>query len=292
MRAGDQGKADGPTLESFIQNLPGNVYRRVRKLDGTYLFEYLSSGLFRQFAIDNERLLAQRPVTFDWVHPEDRTRFIADLELSAATLGLLDHRIRVVGATGHVYWARGIARPSRRPDGSVVWDGIVIDVTREVEAEAALRIAKADADGAQASAAQLVTETAQRLEAPVAALHGFVADARASLGPQLAQRLDTLLANIEVALNRIRPQGMPRFPTTPGTDRADDGRPGRAPALTGRQLQVLTLLRAGLTNKQIAAKLGITPGTAKLHVSAILKTLDAADRRQLRHNGAAAAPTV
>jgi PAS domain-containing protein len=121
-----------PGIEVFVENLPGNVYRRVRRPDGTYYFEYLSSGLFRQFDIDPERLLAQREVKWDWVHPDDRPRFVADLEVSAATLGLLDHRVRVVGKDGRVHWARGIARPSRRADGSVVWDGLVIEVTREV----------------------------------------------------------------------------------------------------------------------------------------------------------------
>ncbi len=277
MRDGAQGAAREPTLESFIQNLPGNVYRRVRLPDGTYRFEYLSSGLFRQFAIDNERLLAQRPVTFDWIHPDDRKRFVADLEVSAATLGLLDHRIRVVGATGEVYWARGIARPSRRPDGSVVWDGIVIDVTREVEAEAALRIAMADADRAQANAARLVSDAVRRLEGPVAALHAFVDEARGTLAAPALARLEQLLGTIEVALSEIKPD-MAR----PDPSQRAAGHGSRPSPLTARQLQVLALIRQGLSNKQIALKLGITPGTTKLHVAAILKALNADNRRQLQ----------
>ncbi len=276
MRGEGGAPADGPTLETFIQNLPGNVYRRVRLPDGTYRFEFLSSGLFRQFAIDNERLLAQRPVTFDWIHPDDRMRFVADLEVSAATLGILDHRIRVVGSRGDVYWARGIARPSRRPDGSVVWDGIVIDVTREVEAEAALRIAKADADRAQANAARLVAEAVRRLEKPVAALHAFVEENRALMPAAMTGRLETLLGTIEVALGDIRPDSAR---SDPGDDIPSAG--SRAAPLTARQLQVLALLRRGLSNKQIALQLGITPGTTKLHVAAILKALNAENRRQL-----------
>lgn len=54
----------------------------------------------------------------------------------------LDHRVRVVVREGRIHWDRGIARPSRRADGYVVWDELVIDVTREVEAEANFRMAK------------------------------------------------------------------------------------------------------------------------------------------------------
>lgn len=262
---------DAPSLEIFIQNLPGNVYRRVRRPDGTYRFEYLSSGLFRQFDVDNERLLAQEPVVFDWIHPEDRDRFIADLEMSAATLAILDHRTRVIGADGRVHWARGIARPSRRPDGSVVWDGIVIDVTREVEAQSALMVAKIEAERAHASSAQFIAEAAERLARPVSALHALVEELRASLPPQTMARFAEVLGAFEIAFREIRPERA-----------RDDGTPQpRAGGLTDRQLQVLALMKQGLTNKQIAQKLGITPGTTKLHVAAILRAMNASSRREI-----------
>lgn len=263
---------DAPSLEIFIQNLPGNVYRRVRRPDGTYRFEYLSSGLFRQFDVDNERLLAQDPVLFDWVHPEDRARFIADLEMSAATLGILDHRTRVIGADGRAHWARGIARPSRRPDGSVVWDGIVIDVTREVEAQSALMVAKIEAERAHASSAQFIAEAAERLSRPVSALHALVEELRPTLPAQTIARFVDLLGSFEIAFREIRP------------DRArEHGAPPqqRTSGLTDRQLQVLALMKLGMTNKQIAQKLGITPGTTKLHVAAILRAMNASSRREI-----------
>lgn len=41
--------------------------------------------------------------------------------------------------------------------------------------------------------------------------------------------------------------------------------------LTPRQLAVLELVVAGLSNKQVAADLGISEGTVELHMTAILK---------------------
>lgn len=48
--------------------------------------------------------------------------------------------------------------------------------------------------------------------------------------------------------------------------------------LSPRQLDVLRLIAAGKSNKQIAFDLGLTEGTVKLHVTAILKVLNVYNR--------------
>ena len=48
--------------------------------------------------------------------------------------------------------------------------------------------------------------------------------------------------------------------------------------LSPRQLDVLKLIAEGKSNKQIAYELGLTEGTVKLHVTAILKTLNVYNR--------------
>ncbi|MCG8348225.1 MAG: response regulator transcription factor [Chloroflexales bacterium] len=50
--------------------------------------------------------------------------------------------------------------------------------------------------------------------------------------------------------------------------------------LTPRELEVLGLLTQGLTNREIAHELVISPGTAKIHVERIIAKLGVADRTQ------------
>jgi DNA-binding NarL/FixJ family response regulator len=61
----------------------------------------------------------------------------------------------------------------------------------------------------------------------------------------------------------------PAEPLVPGFEPAPQG-----PMLTPRQTEVLELMQAGLTNKQIAQKLGSSAFTVRAHVSAILQAFN------------------
>ncbi|NMH61105.1 response regulator transcription factor [Alteromonas ponticola] len=51
-------------------------------------------------------------------------------------------------------------------------------------------------------------------------------------------------------------------------------------SLTGKQVEVLQHLHAGLMNRQIAEKMNVTEATVKAHISAVLRTLDIKTRTQ------------
>ncbi|MGB4874330.1 MAG: response regulator transcription factor, partial [Candidatus Competibacter sp.] len=54
----------------------------------------------------------------------------------------------------------------------------------------------------------------------------------------------------------------------------------RFDGLTPRQLEVLRLMAQGLSNKSICKHLHVAEGTVKLHVTAVMRALKAANRTQ------------
>jgi DNA-binding NarL/FixJ family response regulator len=58
--------------------------------------------------------------------------------------------------------------------------------------------------------------------------------------------------------------------------------PEGAPALTAREREVALLIAAGLTNAELARKLYISPKTAAVHVSSILRKLGVASRTEVK----------
>lgn len=74
-------------------------------------------------------------------------------------------------------------------------------------------------------------------------------------------------------MRRPPPRGMPST-----TAESADSKPTRLPRLTDKQLDVLSCMSQGMSNKQIARELAIAETTVKTHVSAILRKLGASSR--------------
>jgi DNA-binding NarL/FixJ family response regulator len=88
------------------------------------------------------------------------------------------------------------------------------------------------------------------------------------------QRLGAVPAARDVT-QRLRNAGIRKIARGPRRSTIDN--PGQ---LTSRQVEILELLAAGLTNAEIAARLYITPKTVAHHVSAVLAKLGVRSRRQ------------
>jgi len=97
--------------------------------------------------------------------------------------------------------------------------------------------------------------------------------------PALAAALRAIVRGL-VVTDPVFTEGLPS-PGDPGL-RRDPGRPPAAltEELTPREVEVLELLAAGLSNKDIAGQLGISEHTVKFHISAIFGKLDAHTRTE------------
>lgn len=95
------------------------------------------------------------------------------------------------------------------------------------------------------------------------------------IDPALADRITSVLAEVDgVALVGAGEGPDAMIVSTEGPARgADPDVP-----LTPRELEVLTLLAEGASNKLIARRLGISTHTAKFHVASLIEKLDAVSR--------------
>jgi two-component system nitrate/nitrite response regulator NarL len=119
----------------------------------------------------------------------------------------------------------------------------------------------------------LVTDLAQASEALAAGARGVIS--RNSTPRQIHAALRAIAEGLRVIDGDGRFEADARRPPSP------DGRgESLLEPLTARELEVLHLLSAGMTNKEIASRLGITEHTIKFHVNAILGKLSAETRTE------------
>jgi DNA-binding CsgD family transcriptional regulator len=109
-------------------------------------------------------------------------------------------------------------------------------------------------------------------ERALALLDGDEAAQREALA--LLERLEAAPA-AELVRQRLRAHGARGIPRGPRASTR-----GNPVGLTNRQMEVLALLAAGLSNAEIAERLSAAPKTIEHHVSAILEKLDARSRAQ------------
>jgi signal transduction histidine kinase len=130
-----EGSNDG----SIWDNIPGVIYQMRLTTDGQLGFSYISSGCLDMFGISPAMVVADGNSLLGMMHPADVQDFRAAVTESARTLSAIPWQGRVVLANGEVKWLESSARPKGRKDGSVVWDGIVMNVTDRKITEIALQ---------------------------------------------------------------------------------------------------------------------------------------------------------
>jgi DNA-binding NarL/FixJ family response regulator len=90
-----------------------------------------------------------------------------------------------------------------------------------------------------------------------------------------AEELGAAIAAARAGLVVLHPDALQGAAAARAAERRD-----RAPVLTPRELEILEMLAEGMSNRTIAARLGISSQTVKFHVASILAKLGAASRTE------------
>lgn len=186
-------------LEALADNLPsGAIYRLEGGLNHLRL-SYISAGIENLIGVPAHAIMADRQVYLNAIHPEDLPLYQQMMQNSVDTLSVFDCRFRVLKPDGEIRWLRCRSAPRRCNEG-MVWDGIMLDITREREAEQALRQAKEAAEAAERAKSDFLATMSHEIRTPMNTVIGMT---RLVQQTALTSRQRGYLEKVERAANAL-----------------------------------------------------------------------------------------
>lgn len=126
-------------LIKHVEQVPGIIYQFQMFEDGTYCFPYVSNRVYDLYGISPHKLMEDGSKFLHYLHKDDVLLFLESGYLSKATMEEWRLEYRIDLPNYGIRWMRGTSNPVSMPDGSILWYGYVVDITKEKNASAALR---------------------------------------------------------------------------------------------------------------------------------------------------------
>ncbi len=143
-------------LQCLADNTPGVIFRLQRQGDGAVGLLYVSSRALDFWGVTAEILMETPEVLCQLVPPEDLQRLRQSLYDSAKTLAPWAEEWQATTPSGQPVWMQVIASPQAQPDGSVIWDGLVLDITERKQQEAQRQAMEASLRQSEAMVRQML----------------------------------------------------------------------------------------------------------------------------------------
>lgn len=116
-------------LRALADNLPyGMIYQIVRDEKGARRFSFVSSRCKELNGVEAQAAIADPLLLHSQIHEEDREAFTAAEEAAFKAMKPFEADARVRKPDGEVRWYRIASAPRQLADGSIVWDGVQVDI--------------------------------------------------------------------------------------------------------------------------------------------------------------------
>ncbi|HIK07074.1 MAG TPA: AAA family ATPase [Trichormus sp. M33_DOE_039] len=129
-------QASKALLQKLANNIPGVIYKLHVTADGSASMPYISSGCYKLYGVTAEELMSQNKSLRTLEHPDDVAEIEQLMLESAQNLTPFQHEWRIITPTGQLKWIQVVSQPEAQEDGSIVWDGVILDITERKQAEA------------------------------------------------------------------------------------------------------------------------------------------------------------
>ncbi|MDX2493644.1 MAG: sigma 54-interacting transcriptional regulator, partial [Desulfuromusa sp.] len=117
-------------------NLPeGGIYQLVHTLEGRRYCTYVSESFEHLFQVKADVFKKDATVLYNMFLPEDLERVARLEQESVQSLDQFNFDAPMHLPDGQIRWVQWHSKPSRLEDGTLIWDGVCLDITRRKEAE-------------------------------------------------------------------------------------------------------------------------------------------------------------
>lgn len=141
-RANERISAMERTLLQLTENIPVGTYVLETDAQQQPRFTFLSDRWLQMLDLRREEVMADPGKGFSCVHPDDFEAFMALNRKVFAQIETFYWEGRIV-VRGQVRWLRVESVPRRLSHGGAAWEGVMIDITEQKQAEQALMQAQA-----------------------------------------------------------------------------------------------------------------------------------------------------
>ncbi|EKE69596.1 sensor domain-containing diguanylate cyclase [Gallaecimonas xiamenensis] len=125
-------------LSKLAKTIPGLIYQYALDRDGHSWFPYASEGIRDIYGLSPQQVQDDASLVFDRVHPDDQDALAQSISLSANSLNKWHCQYRVC-FDGKEQWLEGNSIPELLDDGTVLWHGLITDITERKHLEEQLR---------------------------------------------------------------------------------------------------------------------------------------------------------
>ncbi|OEF96991.1 PAS domain-containing sensor histidine kinase [Desulfuribacillus alkaliarsenatis] len=126
-------------LSTLSKQVPGVIYQYLLRPDGSGYLPYASDGIWDVYEVTPDEVKTDASKAYSRIHPEDYDRVIEAIQQSARQLNIWDDEHRVNLPDKGIRWLKGLARPEKLPDGSILWNGYIRDITEDKKTQDAVK---------------------------------------------------------------------------------------------------------------------------------------------------------
>ncbi|HQQ96202.1 MAG TPA: PAS domain-containing protein [Cyclobacteriaceae bacterium] len=122
-------------VNMMVRLSPGGLYNVITHLDGTSRLIFGSPKFYEMTGLTEDEVIANPYVIDELLHPDTKAKVF---EANATALETMSHwheEFMILRKDGRTLHVEGFSYPNLEPDGSVLWYGLIIDITERKKAQ-------------------------------------------------------------------------------------------------------------------------------------------------------------